>query len=101
MSLDNQGKEMNFICQKLHLLWAFSKMLPLQTLLMLAVYELDFDLSGRCGPFPAALQALQQSAVKELLRNMITAIYPISDGLQAFEKAKSKGSLKVLLDMKG
>ena len=57
-------------------------------------------LYGRCGPFPAALEALKQKAVKDLLGNMITAIYPISDGIQAFEKAKSKGSLKVLLDMK-
>ena len=58
-------------------------------------------LGCRCGPFPAALEALQQTAVKELLSSMITAIYPISDGIQAFDKAKSKGSLKVLIDMEG
>ena len=53
----------------------------------------------RCGPFPAALEALQQTAVKGLLGSMVTAIYPISEGTEAFEKAKSKGSLKVLLHM--
>jgi hypothetical protein len=30
---------------------------------------------------------------------MITAVFPIADGIEAFEKAKSKGCLKVLIDM--
>jgi len=37
--------------------------------------------------------------IKKLLANMVSAVYPIADGLQAFEKAKSKGCLKVLIDM--
>ena len=30
---------------------------------------------------------------------MVTAVYPISQGIEAIDKAKSKGCLKVLLDM--
>jgi len=54
---------------------------------------------SRCGPFQPALQALQSPVIKKLLANMVSAVYPIADGLQAFEKAKSKGCLKVLIDM--
>lgn len=56
-------------------------------------------LFGRCGPFPAALQALQEESIKRLLKNMVTAVYPITHGLEAFNRAKAKGTLKVLLDM--
>lgn len=53
----------------------------------------------RCGPFPAAIEALQKQPVKELLRNMVSGIFPMSKGLEAFELAKAKGSLKVVINM--
>lgn len=54
---------------------------------------------SRCGPFAPALDALGRTEVKRLLSGMITATYPITEGVAAFEKARAKGSLKVLIDM--
>ena len=54
-------------------------------------------LGSRCGPFDRALTALDTGEVTVL--PMISARYGLSDGVAALEHARSKPSLKVLLDM--
>lgn len=54
---------------------------------------------GRCGPFPPALKALQDPRVKKLVAAMVSAEFPISQGIEAIEKAKTKGVLKVVITM--
>lgn len=51
----------------------------------------------RCGPFEPALQALQDDRVKQLVNKMVSATFPLSEGVQAFHKASTKGVLKVQL----
>jgi hypothetical protein len=53
----------------------------------------------RCGPFAPALEALQDARMKKLLGIMVTQIFHISDGIQAIEKAQTKGVLKVQIIM--
>ncbi|MBL4684336.1 MAG: alcohol dehydrogenase catalytic domain-containing protein [Nannocystaceae bacterium] len=55
-------------------------------------------LGSRCGPFDVALDALARAAVDP--RPLIDATYPLADGVAAIEHARSKGTLKVLLDMR-
>ncbi|RME72019.1 MAG: alcohol dehydrogenase [Chloroflexi bacterium] len=50
---------------------------------------------SRCGPFPAALRLLEQKLVD--VEPLIHAVYPLDDGLAAFEQAAAPGVLKVLL----
>ncbi|MBI2864408.1 MAG: alcohol dehydrogenase catalytic domain-containing protein [Chloroflexi bacterium] len=50
---------------------------------------------SRCGPFRPALDALDKKTVG--VRPLIAGIYPISDGLRAFEHAAQHGTLKVLI----
>lgn len=50
---------------------------------------------SRCGPFPPALRALSRGTVD--VKPLISATYGLSEGLQAFEKAKENGVLKVLV----
>jgi threonine dehydrogenase-like Zn-dependent dehydrogenase len=50
---------------------------------------------SRCGPFAPALRLLARRLVD--VQSLITAIYPLGQALQAFERARSKGSLKVLV----
>jgi threonine dehydrogenase-like Zn-dependent dehydrogenase len=52
---------------------------------------------SRCGPFTTALRLLEQKRVDVL--SLIQARYPLSDGLSAFDHARRKGTLKVLLDI--
>jgi len=52
-------------------------------------------IGSRCGPFPRAIQALAQGRIDP--RPLITAIYPLERGLEAFEHARRRESLKVLL----
>ena len=52
---------------------------------------------SRCGPFATALRLLEQKRVDVL--SLIQARYPLSDGLSAFDQARHKGTLKVLLDI--
>ncbi len=51
---------------------------------------------SRCGPFDKALAALAAQSVDVL--PLITARYPLSDGLRAFAHAAQTGVLKVLID---
>ena len=52
---------------------------------------------SRCGPFPPAIDALEHRAVS--VRELITARYPLSEAARAFEHARQKGVVKVLLQM--
>ncbi len=52
---------------------------------------------SRCGPFDPALRALQTKRVD--VTPLITASYPLDDGLTAFEHAQRPDALKVLLRM--
>jgi threonine dehydrogenase-like Zn-dependent dehydrogenase len=85
---------------------------PRGTLVLKSTYagQLTFDASSlvvdeitligsRCGPFPAALDLLASGQVD--VEPLIHARYPLSEGLAAFERASTKGVLKVLLDMSG
>jgi threonine dehydrogenase-like Zn-dependent dehydrogenase len=51
---------------------------------------------SRCGPFPPALRLLASGRVDPA--PLITARYPLSDGLKAFEHAARPGVFKVLLE---
>lgn len=52
---------------------------------------------SRCGPFAKALRLLEGDRVD--VTNLIEACYPLEDGLAAFNRARQKGVLKVLLSM--
>ncbi|MBP5977170.1 alcohol dehydrogenase catalytic domain-containing protein [Brasilonema sp. CT11] len=54
-------------------------------------------IGSRCGPFAPALELLAQEKVD--VKSLINARYPLADGLAAFERAQTKGVLKVLLEM--
>lgn len=54
-------------------------------------------IGSRCGPFPAALELLAQGRVD--VKPLIHARYTLQDGLAAFERAQTRGVLKVLIDM--
>ena len=56
----------------------------------------EFRIIGsRCGPFPQAIRALAQGRVDP--RPLITAVYPLAQGLEAFAHARKRESLKILL----
>ncbi|HLX41219.1 MAG TPA: alcohol dehydrogenase catalytic domain-containing protein [Ktedonobacteraceae bacterium] len=52
---------------------------------------------SRCGPFAPALRALSQHTID--VRPLISAIYPLDEGLAAFQYAGEKGVLKVLVNV--
>ena len=54
-------------------------------------------IGSRCGPFSPALELLAQEKVD--VKQLIQARYPIEQGIAAFEKAQTKGVLKVLVEM--
>lgn len=83
---------------------------PRGTLVLKSTYagNLSFDASAlvvdeitligsRCGPFLPALDLL--AAQKVDVRALIHARYPLSQGLAAFERAQTRGVMKVLLEM--
>jgi threonine dehydrogenase-like Zn-dependent dehydrogenase len=83
---------------------------PRGTLVLKSTYagNLSFDASAlvvdeitligsRCGPFPAALDLL--AAQKVDVQPLIHDRYPLSQGLAAFERAQTRGAMKVLLEM--
>ncbi|KPK95932.1 hypothetical protein AMJ80_02755 [bacterium SM23_31] len=56
----------------------------------------EISLAGsRCGNFPPALQLLEENIIDT--NSLITAMYPLSEGLEAFRRAGEKDSLKILL----
>ncbi len=68
-----------------------------KTLLHLAPIVIDeIRVQGsRCGPFAPALRALSQKLVD--VHPLISACYPLDEGLAAFNHAEQKGVLKVLV----
>jgi len=83
---------------------------PRGTLILKSTYAGDLSLDAsslvvdeitligsRCGPFVPALELLATGKVD--VQYLIDSSYPLSQGLEAFEKAKTKGVLKVLLEM--
>jgi threonine dehydrogenase-like Zn-dependent dehydrogenase len=52
---------------------------------------------SRCGPFPAALRLLDRALVD--VASLIEGEYPLDDALAAFEHARRRGALKVLVRM--
>jgi threonine dehydrogenase-like Zn-dependent dehydrogenase len=54
-------------------------------------------IGSRCGPFVPALELLATGKID--IQYLIDSYYPLYQGLEAFEKAKTKGVLKVLLEM--
>lgn len=53
-------------------------------------------LGSRCGPFAPALRSMELGLVDP--EPLISAIYPLSEGLSAFQKAQDRNSIKVLID---
>jgi threonine dehydrogenase-like Zn-dependent dehydrogenase len=53
---------------------------------------------SRCGPFAPALRALAGRLVD--VRPLVTGTFPFERAREAFERARRKGSLKVLLDFR-
>jgi threonine dehydrogenase-like Zn-dependent dehydrogenase len=53
-------------------------------------------IGSRCGPFPPALRALSQGLVDP--SELISAQYPLSQAIQAFEHAARSNTLKILID---
>jgi threonine dehydrogenase-like Zn-dependent dehydrogenase len=53
-------------------------------------------IGSRCGPFIPALRLLESGQIDP--KPLITAHYPLTDGLAAFELASRQGALKVLLN---
>ena len=52
---------------------------------------------SRCGPFAPALRALSQHTID--VRPLISAIYPLDEGLAAFKRAGEREVLKVLVNI--
>ena len=52
---------------------------------------------SRCGPFAPALRLLASGLVE--VEPLIDAVYPLDEGLAAFERAATRGTLKVLLSV--
>lgn len=52
---------------------------------------------SRCGPFDRALTALERGEVQ--VQPLISDRFELPDGIAAFERAQSKDSLKILLDV--
>ena len=54
-------------------------------------------LGSRCGPFDKALEALATQNLP--VERLIQGRYPLAEGVQAITHAKTKGTLKILLDI--
>lgn len=52
---------------------------------------------SRCGPFPPAIRALEKGMID--VKPLISDIYRIDDGIDAFKEASKSGVLKILLKM--
>lgn len=61
---------------------------------MITVDEITL-IGSRCGPFAPALRLLAQKLVE--VEPLIAAVYPLSDGVAAFDRAAEPGTLKVLV----
>ena len=52
-------------------------------------------IGSRCGTFPPAIKALETKSVD--VKPLISKVFPIEEGIEAFQYADRKGVLKVLL----
>lgn len=52
-------------------------------------------IGSRCGPFPPAIKAIRSRQID--LYSLVSSIYPIEEGLKAFQHASLKNALKVIL----
>lgn len=52
---------------------------------------------SRCGPFAPAIRALEKRSVD--VESLVSRIFPLEEGVEAFRYASEKGVLKVLLKM--
>ena len=52
-------------------------------------------IGSRCGPFAPALRLLAEGRVD--VAPLLHAVYPLEDGLEAFEHAQRPGALKILV----
>lgn len=68
--------------------------LPQADLTRVVVDEIKV-IGNRCGPFDQALDALQNRRVD--VESLIEAQYPITQALEAFQKAQERGALKYLI----
>lgn len=69
-----------------------------QTLSLAPLVIDEIQLTGsRCGPFPAAIEALERGEVD--VSPLISARFPLQQAETAFEQAASRGVLKVLFDV--
>jgi len=50
-------------------------------------------IGSRCGPFHPALRLLERKLID--VKPLISAVFPLSQGLEAFESALQKGARKV------
>jgi threonine dehydrogenase-like Zn-dependent dehydrogenase len=72
---------------------------PLDADLTMAVVDEITLIGSRCGPFAPALRLMERGLVE--VRSLIQARYPLSDILNAFAHAATKGTLKILVDVTG
>jgi threonine dehydrogenase-like Zn-dependent dehydrogenase len=54
-------------------------------------------IGSRCGPFAPAIELLAQGKIN--VEPLIQARFPLADGLSAFERAQTRGTMKVLLEI--
>ncbi len=54
-------------------------------------------IGSRCGPFQPAIRALAEKEVD--VSSMMTAVYPMEQGIEAFSRASAPGTLKVFLQI--
>lgn len=69
---------------------------PTINLSLIAVDEIRV-IGSRCGPFPAAIRALEAGLID--VESMIDAVYPLDRALEAMQRAAQPGALKVLLEV--
>lgn len=62
----------------------------------IVIHEINL-VGSRCGPFETAIQALEEKSIE--VDSLITSRFPIDKAVQAFETAKRKDQLKVLLEI--
>jgi len=53
---------------------------------------------SRCGPFPAALEQLQDPRMRSLVNAMVDRVFPLSEGLEAIKRAQTKGVIKIQIE---
>jgi alcohol dehydrogenase len=68
---------------------------PQEVLLTSLVVDEITLIGSRCGPFAPALKLLARGLV--LTGPLLSAVFPLEHGIQAMEKARERGTLKVLL----